>query len=210
MTLQSGQKNGSGITLGITGASGAIYALNLLKHLCCYFDEVHLMITDAARVVLATELSLKVPEAPTKIQSILAEYCDCDKKRLSVYSRDNWFASVASGSSAPRQMVICPASMGCLSAIATGASNTLLERAADVVIKEKGQLIVLPREMPFSTIHLKNMLTLSELGVTVMPASPGYYGQPETIEDLANFVSARILNHLGVENDVSVKWGYSG
>lgn len=197
------------ITLGVTGASGALYAVNLLRELSLRFDEVHLMLTDAARVVFATELALKLPEAPTKIQSILAEYCHCNKQVIQVYSRDNWFSPVASGSSAPRQMIICPASMGCISAIAVGASNTLLERAADVVLKEKGQLIIVPREMPLSTIHLKNLLALSEMGVTVMPASPGFYGKPETIEDLANFVSARVLNHLGVENNLSVEWGYS-
>ena len=105
-------------------------------------------------------------------------------------------------------MVICPASMGCVSAIAVGASNTLMERAADVVLKERGQLIVLPREMPFSTIHLRNLLSLSEAGVTIMPAAPGFYGNPERIEDLADFVTARILNHLGIENDLGESWGY--
>jgi 4-hydroxy-3-polyprenylbenzoate decarboxylase len=99
--------------------------------------------------------------------------------------------------------------MGCVSAIATGASNNLLERAADVVLKEKGQLIVLPREMPFSTIHLRNLLSLSEDGATVMPICPGYYNKLEKIEDLVDFVSARVLDHLGVENDVVERWGYA-
>jgi len=105
-------------------------------------------------------------------------------------------------------MVVCPASMGCISAIATGASNNLMERAADVVLKEKGQLILLPREMPFSTIHLRNLLSLSEAGATIMPASPGYYTNPQEIEDLANFVSSRILNHLGIKNEIIQGWGY--
>lgn len=197
------------ISLGITGASGAIYALNLLKNLTDYYDEIHLMITDAARIVLATEVALNLPESPKKSQAILTDYCGCSENIIQVYSKENWYSPVASGSAAPKQMVICPASMGCVSAIATGASNTLLERAADVVIKEKGQLILLPREMPFSTIHLKNLLTLSEAGVTIMPAAPGYYGKPKTIDDLADFVSARILNHLGIDNTLNNPWGYN-
>jgi len=196
------------ITLGITGASGAIYALNLLKNLSQFYDEVHLMISDAGRIVMVTELSLKLPESPTKIKAILTDYCQCADDVIRVYAKENWYSPVASGSAAPKQMVICPASMGCVSAIATGASNNLMERAADVVIKEKGQLIVLPREMPFSTIHLRNLLTLSEAGVTVMPAAPGFYGIPETLDNLADFVTARILNHLGVENQLGEAWGY--
>ncbi len=202
-TLQS-----DAITLGITGASGAIYALNLLQQLTLHFQQVHVMLSDAARVVMATEVDVSLPESPKKIAEKLAVICSCDRSIIQVYSKDNWFSPVASGSAAPKQMVICPASMGCISAIATGASNTLLERAADVVIKEKGQLIVLPREMPLSTIHLKNLLTLSEVGVTVMPASPGFYSKPQTINELANFVSARILNHLGISNTLSDAWGY--
>lgn len=207
--MKAEQANSKQVSLGITGASGAIYALNLLKNLTHHFNKVHVMITDAARVVLATESELTVPENPTKATKILTEYCECDEEIIQVYSKENWYSPVASGSAAPKQMVICPASMGCISAIATGASNTLLERAADVVIKEKGQLIVLPREMPLSTIHLKNLLTLSEAGVTIMPAAPGFYAKPQTIDDLTNFVSARILNHLGIENRLSDAWGYN-
>jgi len=197
------------ITLAITGASGAIYALNLLTNLCRHYQNVHLMISDAGRIVMATESDLKLPESPAKIQPLLTGYCECEPSVIKVYAKENWYAPVASGSAAPKQMVICPASMGCISSIATGASNTLMERAADVVIKEKGQLIVLPREMPFSSIHLKNLLTLSDAGVTVMPAAPGFYGRPSTLEDLADFVSARILNHLGIENHLSEAWGYN-
>ncbi|TQV76539.1 UbiX family flavin prenyltransferase [Aliikangiella marina] len=196
------------VTLGITGASGAPYALHLLTNLTRHFDEVHLMITDAARVVLATESALKIPESPAKIVKTLTDYCQCEEGIIKVYAKENWYAPVASGSAAPKQMIICPASMGCVSAIATGASNTLLERAADVVIKEKGQLILLPREMPFSTIHLRNLLSLSEAGVTIMPAAPGFYHNPDNIDDLVSFVTGRILNHLGINNNLSKAWGY--
>lgn len=210
------QKKTSQITLAITGASGAVYAMSLLLQLVKHYQQVHLMISDAGRLVLSTEMDIQLPKSPAKIQQVLTDYCnvhcknhnDCDADIIQVYAADNWYAPVASGSSAPKQMVVCPASMGCISAIATGASNSLIERAADVLIKEKGQLIVLPREMPFSTIHLKNLLSLSEAGVTVMPASPGFYAKPENINDLVNFVVARVLNHLGIDNQLSQAWGY--
>ena len=196
------------ITLAITGASGAIYGMSLLKYLLSSFDLTHLMISDAGRIVLATELNLKLPESPSKIVDILTAHFDYETKKLAVYAKENWYAPVASGSAAPRQMVICPASMGCISAIANGASNNLLERAADVVLKEKGQLILLPREMPYSTIHLRNLTSLSEAGATIMPTSPGFYNKPQKIEDLVDFVCARVLDHLGVNNELSTGWGY--
>ena len=196
------------ITLAITGASGAVYGMGLLRQLTQYYRQVHLVISDAGRIVLATELDLKLPESPAKIQPLISEYSGCNKSIIKVYAKENWYSPIASGSAAPRQMVICPASMGCVSAIVTGASNNLLERAADVVLKEKGQLIVLPREMPFSTIHLRNLLSLSEAGATIMPICPGHYNKPEKIEDLVDFVSARILDHLGIENNIMGRWGY--
>ncbi len=200
--------NRDSITVAITGASGAIYGLNLLKNLVNHYEQIHLLISDAGRIVIATEMELKLPESPSKIQSIIAEYIGCDLQKIKAYAKENWYSPVASGSAAPKQMVVCPASMGCISAIATGASNNLLERAADVVLKEKGQLILLPREMPFSTIHLRNLLTLSEAGATIMPACPGFYTEPQSIQDLADFVSARILNHLGIKNELIHAWGY--
>jgi len=197
------------ITLAITGASGAIYGINLLKHLVKYYQQVHLVISDAGRIVLATELDFKLPESPKKIQEIMTEHFGCDPELIKVYAKENWYSPIASGSAAPKQMIICPASMGCVSAIATGASNSLIERAADVVLKEKGQLILLPREMPFSTIHLRNLLSLAEAGATIMPACPGFYNKPKGIDDLADFVSSRILNHLGIDNSLAHPWGYS-
>ncbi len=107
-------------------------------------------------------------------------------------------------------MVVCPCSTGTLSAIAVGASDNLLERAADVVIKEKGQLILVPRETPFSAIHLENMLKLAQLGVTIMPAAPGFYHNPKSVEDLVDFMVARILDHLGVPQALAPRWGYGG
>jgi flavin prenyltransferase len=205
--ITNGSKKQS-ITFAMTGASGAIYGLNLLTHLTRFYQQVHVLLSDAARIVLATEVDLKVPESPKKIKEILTQYCQCADDTIEVYAKENWYSPVASGSAAAKQMVICPASMGSVSAIATGASNNLLERAADVVLKEKGQLVIVPREMPFSSIHLRNLLSLSQDGATIMPACPGYYTGPKTLDDLADFVSSRILNHLGVDNQLIEKWGY--
>jgi 4-hydroxy-3-polyprenylbenzoate decarboxylase len=126
-----------------------------------------------------------------------------------VVARDNWFSPVASGSSAPKQMIVCPCSTGTLSAIAIGASDNLIERAADVVIKEKGQLILVPRETPLNAIHLENMLKLSRLGVTIMPASPGFYQAAKSVDDLVVFMVARLLDHLAVEHSLLPRWGYA-
>ncbi|MDN4501904.1 flavin prenyltransferase UbiX [Alteromonadaceae bacterium BrNp21-10] len=197
------------ITLAITGASGSPYALRLLEILLHADYQVFLLISSAARVVLDTEVQLKVPANPQTASAFFADYFKVDAEQIRVCGKDEWFSPVASGSAAPKQMVICPCSTGTLSAISHGASDNLIERAADVVIKEKGQLIVVPREMPLSSIHLENMLKLSNLGVTMMPAAPGFYHNPQSIEDLVDFVVARILDHLGLEQNIMQKWGYS-
>ena len=197
------------LTLAITGASGAPYALRLLEILLKADYQIFLLISSAAKVVLDTEQQLKIPGNPQAASTFFAKHYQVDEQQIRVCGKDEWFSPVASGSAAPKQMVICPCSTGTLSAIATGASDNLIERAADVVIKEKGQLIVVPREMPLSSIHLENMLKLSNLGVTIMPAAPGFYHQPQSVEDLVDFVVARILDHLGIEQQIMHKWGYS-
>ncbi|OOF21345.1 aromatic acid decarboxylase [Salinivibrio sp. IB574] len=115
---------------------------------------------------------------------------------------------VASGSAAPKQMVVCPCSAGSLASIAHGLSDNLIERAADVVLKERGQLLLVVRETPFSTLHLENMHKLSQMGVTIMPAAPGFYHQPQSIDDLVDFMVARILDHIGAEQQLVPRWGY--
>jgi 4-hydroxy-3-polyprenylbenzoate decarboxylase len=125
---------------------------------------------------------------------------------LRVFGREEWTAPVASGSSAPRAMVVCPCTTGTLSAIACGASNNLIDRAADVVLKEGRKLILVPRETPFSAIHLENMLKLARLGVCILPPSPGFYHQPQAIDDLVDFVVARILDQLDIDHAVSRRW----
>ncbi|MCC2607686.1 flavin prenyltransferase UbiX [Planctobacterium marinum] len=196
------------ITLAITGASGAPYSLKLLQCLVEANFQIHLLVSGAAKVVFATEEKLTLPGSPDKQSAFFIEYCQAKPEQIRCYGKEEWFSPVASGSAAPKTMIICPCSTSTLSSVATGASNTLIERAADVVIKEKGQLILLVREMPLSSIHLQNMLTLSNLGVTIMPAAPGFYHEPRSIDDLVDFVVARILDHVAIDNSLMQRWGY--
>ncbi|CAH8183808.1 MULTISPECIES: flavin prenyltransferase UbiX [Vibrio] len=196
------------ITLAFTGASGAPYGLRLLECLLAADYQVYLLISSAARVVLATEHGLKLPSGPEAAKAALVEHLHCDADKLIVCGKEDWFSPVASGSAAPKQMVVCPCSAGSVAAIAHGMSDNLIERAADVVMKERGQLLLVVRETPFSTLHLENMLKLSQMGVTIMPAAPGFYHQPQSIEDLVDFMVARILDHLGVEQGLVPRWGY--
>lgn len=197
------------VTLAVTGASGAPYALQLLRALVNANVQVFLLISSAARVVLATEQALQVPANPEKASRFFADLTQAAPGQIQVFGKEQWFSPVASGSAAPKQMVVCPCSTGTLSAIANGASDNLIERAADVVLKEKGQLILVPRETPYSSIHLENMLKLSQMGVTIMPASPGFYHQPTQIQDLVDFMVARILDHLHLEQTLVPRWGYA-
>lgn len=209
MSESSKQQAGKAITLAVTGASGAPYALRLLEQLSQHYDTVYLMLSSAARVVFATEVGVQVSKAPSVIEKELTEHLGIAEGKIKAFASDNWMSPVASGSSAPKQMIICPCSTGTLSAIAHGASDNLIERAADVVLKERGQLLLVPREMPYNTIHLQNMTKLSEMGVTIMPASPGFYNEPKTIDDLVDFVVARILDHLDIDHTLGHRWGYS-
>ncbi len=196
------------ITLAITGASGSPYALRLLEQLVKADYKIFLLISSAAKVVFATEEDLKIPGKPEDASRFFSERFNAKEDQIRVCGKEEWFSPVASGSAAPKQMIVCPCSSGTLSSIAIGACNNLIDRAADVVIKERGQLILMPREMPFSTIHLENMLKLSQMGVTIMPAAPGFYHKPKSIEDLIDFVVARILDHIGVDQKLVERWGY--
>lgn len=205
--------NTPAVTLAFTGASGAPYGLRLLQQLASKRIKVHLLMSSAARVVFATESHIKIPsqkEAASQFwrDHLLALGVSTYPEQIEVWGKEDWFSPTASGSAAPHNMVVCPCSTGTLSAISTGASDNLIERAADVVIKERGNLIVVLREMPLSSIHLEHMLKLSQLGVTVMPASPGFYHQPTSIDDLVDFVVARILSHLQLAQSLIEPWGY--
>ena len=194
------------ITLAMTGASGAQYGLRLLECLVQANCQIQFLISEAARVVVETETELTLP-GDEALEDFLTLNFDAEPDQILVNTSRDWFSPVASGSAAPRSMVICPASGGTISAIACGASHNLIERAADVVIKEKQQLIVVPRETPLSELHLENLLKLARLGVTVMPAMPGFYQNPQTIDDLVDFLVARLLDHLNIEQSLLPRWG---
>jgi 4-hydroxy-3-polyprenylbenzoate decarboxylase len=195
------------ISVAMTGASGAAYGLRLLDCLLAAGEEVYLLVSQAAQVVIAMETDLKLPGAAREMQAYLAEYYGALPGQLQVFGREQWTAPVASGSAVPRAMVVCPCTSGTLSAIACGSSDDLLERAADVVIKERRKLILVTREMPLSVIHLQHMLTLAQLGAVVMPACPGFYHEPRSVDDLVDFVVARVLDHLEVEHELLPRWG---
>ncbi|MGL5452036.1 MAG: flavin prenyltransferase UbiX [Aeromonas sp.] len=196
------------ITLALTGASGTPYALRLLQCLVQADYQVYLLASSAARVVLKTELQQDWPSSPAALSEYLCHHYGAKAGQIVACGKEEWFSPVASGSAAPKQMVVCPCSMGTVAAIAQGSADNLLERAADVVIKERGQLILVPRETPFSAIHLENMLKLARLGVTIMPAAPGFYHEPASIDDLVDFMVARILDHLGIAHQLARRWGY--
>ncbi|NQZ09305.1 MAG: UbiX family flavin prenyltransferase [Algicola sp.] len=197
------------ITLAFSGASGAPYGIRLLEALVAANYQVYLLISSAARVVFATESDIQIPASPDKASEFFKTRLNAAPQQITVFGKDQWMSPVASGSAAPKQMVICPCSTGTISAIAVGASDNLIERAADVVIKERGQLIVVPRETPLNAIVLENLLKLSRVGVTIMPAAPGFYHQPQSIDDLVDFMVGRVLDHLGLDQQLVPKWGYS-
>lgn len=195
------------ITLAMTGGSGAAYGFRLMECLLSANCQVDFLISDAARQVVQMELGVDLPQDTASLQTFLQTRFSSTPGQLTVYDKMDWLSPVASGTSRNRQMVICPASGGTISAIAHGASKNLIERAADVAIKERYPLIIVPREMPLSAIHLENLLKLARLGVTVMPASPGFYYQPRQISDLVDFVVGRILSHLGIDQALVPAWG---
>ena len=195
------------ITLAITGASGAQYGLRLLKQLVKSQCRVYLLVSQAAEVVIRTETDVDLPSDLDAQQGFFQRYTGADEGQLHLFGARDWFAPVASGSSSPSTMIVCPASGGTLSAVAHGASNNLIERACDVALKERRKLIFVPRETPYSEIHLENMLKLSRMGALILPASPGFYQQPTSIDDLIDFVVARILDHLDIPQNLLARWG---
>lgn len=197
------------ITLAFTGASGMRYGLRLLQQLIAADRTVELIVSSAAQVVFSMEEGLSLPGQPGEMQRFFSDRLQAAADQLRVYGRDQWSAPVASGSGANRAMVVCPCTSGTLAAIANGNSDNLLERAADVMLKEQRKLILVHRETPVSAIHLEHMLKLARLGVTILPANPGFYHQPQTIDDLVDFVVARILDHLDIEHTLVKRWGKS-
>lgn len=186
------------VVFGITGASGAPYAVRLLRALNAARVPVRLIVSSYGWRLLGEE---------SGIEDLAGlEAATGDWSRVEVFDSTNRGATPASGSAPSRGMVVCPCSMGTLGSIAAGTSRNLVERAADVALKERRPLILVPRETPLSLIHLENMVRLTRAGAVILPASPGFYHHPSAIEDLLDFVIARILDHLGVENQVAPRW----
>ena len=197
----------SPVTVAITGASGAQYGLRLIDVLVSAGHEVWVMISKAALLVIATETEESLPPRPALLEEALTSRFAAQKGQIRCFGREDWMSPVASGSGASSAMVICPCSTGTLSAVACGASNNLIERAADVALKERRKLVLVPRETPLSAIHLEHMLSLTRMGAVVLPAAPGFYHQPQSIDDLVDFIVARILNQLGIDHRLMPRWG---
>jgi flavin prenyltransferase len=189
---------GAPVTLGITGASGAPYAVRLLRALNESATTVRLIVSGYGLRLLKEESGI---EGVDGLRAATGDW-----SRVEFYDSLDRGATPASGSAPSRGMVVCPCSMGTLASIAAGTSRNLVERAADVALKERRPLILVPRETPLSLIHLENMTRLTRAGATIMPAAPGFYHRPQSIDDLVDFVAARILDHLEVEHTVGRRW----
>jgi 4-hydroxy-3-polyprenylbenzoate decarboxylase len=194
---------GRTFVVGMTGGSGAAYGLRLIDVLLSAGARVMLAASSAARRVLAFEEGVTIDNADDALLRLAREEL---RVGLTVYRQVAVESSPASGSAAIDGMVICPCSMGTLARVAHGLSTNLIERAADVALKERRRLIVVPRETPLSLVHLRNMTALAEAGGIVLPAMPGFYHRPRTVADMVDFVVARILDHLGVKCELVPRW----
>ena len=195
------------VTLALTGASGMPYGLRLLECLLAAGVEVGLVYSPAAQIVAKQECDLTLPAQPREAARLLAERYGAQPGQLAVYGRDDWMAPIASGSAPADAMAVCPCTMGTLGAIANGLADNLIERAADVALKERRPLVLVPRETPLSAIHLENMARLARAGATILPPAPGFYGRPATVAELVDVVVARVLDHLGVAHALGPRWG---
>lgn len=195
------------ICLAFTGASGIPYGVRLLECLLAAGCRVQLLYSQVAQIVARQEMALELPARASEAQIFFRERFASLPGSLEVYGREEWFAPVASGSNPPDAMIVCPCTMGTLASIAQGMASNLIERAADVVLKEGRKLVLVPRETPFSMIHLENMLRLSRAGAVILPPNPGFYHHPENVGDLLDFVVARILDQVAVPHSLMQRWG---
>lgn len=198
---------GAPIAVALTGASGAQYGVRLIECLVAAGREVYVMVSKAAHRVIAVETAFDLPAQPERLTQALSALCGAGPDQIRCFGREDWMAPVASGSGRWQALVVCPCSTGTLSAVACGASNNLIERAADVALKERRPLILVPRESPLSAIHLENMLKLTQMGAVMLPAAPGFYHQPQSVEEMIDFIVARILNQLGIQQTLMPRWG---
>lgn len=195
------------IALALTGASGLPYGLRLLECLIRAEARVWLLYSQAAQLVAKQELDMVLPAQPREAQRLFAARFDAREGQLSVFGAMDWNAPLASGSNPPDACVICPCSMGTLAKVATGLADDLIARAADVALKEGHKLVLVPRETPFSAIHLENMLRLARAGAVILPPIPGFYRHPQSVQDMVDFVVARILDQLGIAHSLMQRWG---
>lgn len=202
------------VVVALTGASGAPYGLRLVERLLEAGQRVDLLLSSAARVVLRQECGLEWEGDAANVQRLMQDHFlpdDPDQaNRLRHFGVEEWLAPMASGSARGGAMVICPCTMGTLAAVAQGMSDSLIERAADVTLKEGRTLILVPRETPLSALHLRNMLTLAELGAVILPAMPGFYHRPQRVEELVEFVVERIMSRLGLGDPRAASWPPAG
>ena len=198
------------ITLAFTGASGLPYGVRLLECLLKAGMGVYLLYSQAAQIVARQEMELSLPARAKDAAEFFSTRFGAVPGQLQAFGREEWFAPVASGSNPADAMVICPCTMGTLGSIAAGLADNLIERAADVALKEARKLVLVPRETPLSAIHLENMLKLSRAGAIILPANPGFYHHPQTVQDLVDFVVARVLDHVGVAHSLMPRWGEPG
>ncbi|MBL8472380.1 MAG: UbiX family flavin prenyltransferase [Rhodocyclaceae bacterium] len=197
----------SNVCLAFTGASGLQYGLRTLQCLLAAGCRVSLLYSQVAQVVARQELDFTLPSRAADAQALLAAQYGAAPGQLAVYGRDEWFAPVASGSNPPDAMLICPCSMGTLAAVAQGLADSLITRAADVVLKEGRKLVLVPRETPLSVIQLENMLRLARAGAVILPAVPGFYHRPQSVGEVVDFVVARVLDQIRVEHQLMPRWG---
>ena len=195
------------IAVALTGASGMPYGVRLVECLIGAGVRVQFLYSQVAQVVAKQEMDLALPARAAELQADFTQRFGAQPGQLQVYGREEWFAPLASGSSPPDAMVICPCSMGTLASIAAGLAQNLIERAADVVLKEGRKLVLVPRETPFSVIHLENMLRLARAGAVILPPNPGFYNHPQAVLDLVDVVVARVLDQIGVEHALTRRWG---
>ena len=184
-----------------------LYGLRLLEELVVSNTQIALLYSQAAHIVAKQELDLVLPARAPDAEKYFTDRFHAAPGQLRAYGREDWYSPIASGSNPSDAMVICPCTTGTLAAIAGGLSDNLIERAADVALKERRQLILVVRETPFSILHLDNMLTLARAGATIMPANPGFYNRPQTIEAIVDFIVARVLDHLAIPHTLTERWG---
>jgi flavin prenyltransferase len=202
--------NSRHIALAITGASGSVYGIRLAGELLKSGARLTVLLSRTGAAVLKSECGIDWEGDEATVTRLMREYFQADDTQVDGYAPDNLFAPIASGSSAPDTLVICPCSMGTLGRIAAGISGTLIERSADVMLKERRPLVIVPRETPLHDIHLENMLKLSRMGARIVPAMPAFYHGPRSMRDLVDFVVGKVLDSMGIEHQLFKRWGTPG